>query len=178
MSRQTTRTRTQKRWDDITKHDLVELGDDLYNVVKVKPLDNGKVKVTVRDSGGNEFSSKMVGKYGVDVIELVTRKEKRWSKPDDQAEANIVDGLGAVILGVKPSATECYIVPLVDPSTIASHLYLFHAITPPNVKEPGGYDEAVALHDADHEAKALADLFEPHIHEAKRPVTEIGPRFQ
>lgn len=178
MSTQTTRTRVAKAWRDITKFDLVELGDDLYNVVKVKPLDGGKVKVTVRDSSGSEFTSKMVAKHGVDVIELVKRKEKRWSKPDDQAEANIVDGLGAVILGVKPSATECYIVPLVDVSTIASHLYLFHAITPPNIKEEGGYDEAVALHDADHEAKVLADLFEPHIHEAKRPEVTVGPRFK
>lgn len=174
-----TRVHVQKRWADVSKFDLVELAGEPYAVAKVGAVKNGKVKVTVRTPGGDEFTSKMNAKHGVDVIELVKRKRTTWAKPEDQAEANIVDGLGAVIMGTRPTPTQEWIVPPVDISTIAAHLYIFHGISSVDVRKPGGYAEALELHDAQHELDQAgsATLHEPHRHEADRPVTVIGPRF-
>lgn len=166
-----------KAWADVGKTDLVEIGDTRYHVLKVKPVDGGKVKVTIRDpETGDEFSSKMDAKAGVDIVQLVKRKTKDWSIPDTEAEERIVEHLDGELLGVRPTEHEAYIVPLVTIDTMAAHLYIFHGIEAFDVRAEGGWDKAVEVHKAEH-LKKVSELHTPHYHEADRPVVGKGPRF-
>jgi hypothetical protein len=169
MARQT----TSERWKDVTALQLVELGDKLYSVVKIKDKGEGFLKVTVKDEDGDEFSSKVRAKDPVEVVELVTRREKDWSEPDDQAERNVVSILGGNLQGVQVNGDEVWICPIPDLSTITAHLMIFHGIDFSGIREVGGYDRAVEAHDADREHPLI-----PHRHEANRPATTKGPRFQ
>ncbi len=162
-----------KRWADVTKHDLVQLDGDLYQVVKVKPTDAGKVKVTIREQvdSAEEFTAKMRASDGVDVVELVKRKAKKWADPQGEAETLIAENLGGTLVGVQLGADELWVCPEVDLSTIASHLYLFHGIGPVDLRREGGYADAVRQHQAEHD-KPLDQIKQPHVHEADRPGTE------
>lgn len=175
MTETTTRRRIQTRWSDVHEHMVIELKGELFTPVSIKTKGD-KLKVTIRNAKtGAEFTSKVNPAHGVDVIELVTRREKSWTKPDDQDEANIVEGLGAKIVGVKPAAGELWIVPNVDVSTVAAHLYIFHGIDPAASELSG--QAWIQQHQFEHDTKTETQLFEPHRHEAGRPVVEIGPRF-
>lgn len=172
-----TRTRVQKRWGDVSKRDLVEVKGRLYTVVKVKP--KGKeLKVTILDpETKKEYTSWVSAKHGVDVIELVKKQRKAWTAPDDDPAAKTVtEILGGKLVAVQPGEDECWIVPLVDPSTLAGHLHIFHNIMGVDVR--GDYEHALQIHDDEHAQKKLDQLHQPHVHEADRPATEIGPRFQ
>jgi hypothetical protein len=167
-------SRVAKAWSKVTTHDLVEIKGRLYSVVKVKPKGDA-VKVTIRDTDtGEEYTSKVQAKHGVDVVELAAKR--KWTKPDGPAEEAVAEILGATLVGVKPSGDELYACPPVDITTIAGHLYIFHGITGLDLRRPDGWVEARALHDTDHE-KPDAELHVPHRHEKNRPDTQIGPRF-
>jgi hypothetical protein len=168
-------TTIAKRWKDVTVADLVEVKGIVYSISKLKTTGKGRVKATIRNAQTRvEYKITVAGKSQAEVVEI--RKTKKWSKPDDQAEVNVIEGLGAKLVGIKPDEDEDYIVPLVDVSTIAAHLYLFHGIDPVDVREPGGYEYAVELHDAEH-ANPIDQLHVPHTHETNRPVVTKGPRF-
>lgn len=114
-----------------------------------------------------------------------------WTKPEDKAEKTVREHLGGVLLAVKPEGSDDYVLPLVGPDTIASHLYVFHGMTPAGVslEEARKYEhlysaeEALqlvaweslrALHDAEHAAFEAGTRTPPvpHWHEEKRPALQ------
>lgn len=173
-----TTTRVAKRWVDVNKLDLVEIKGAHYTVADIVPAKKGRMKVTIRDTlSGEKYTDKVEAKSQADVIEMVTRPVKKWTKPDTKAEENLVDLMAARLVGVKPGDDEMWIVPLLDITTIAGHLYLFHGISGIDVRGPGEYENAVSVHDIEH-MKPVEFLLEPHEHQAKRPDLGIGPRFK
>jgi len=168
-------------WADIKKGDRVELPDardkmtgrSVWDVLKAK-AEGKKVKVTVSREG-RTFSGKMPARGQVERFEPI--KTEKWGKPLGKAEEVVKDILGADIAGVKPGEDELWVVPPVDPSTIAAHLLTFHGITDALAgREEGGWERMRDLHDADHE-KDPEKLHVPHRHDKRRPVVDIGPRF-
>lgn len=168
-------------WADIKKGDRILLpdvnsivGHSVWDVLKAK-ADGKKMRVTVA-RGGKEFSGKMPAKGQVERYEAI--KGKAWDKADDAAEEAVKEILGAELLGIKPGPGEAYIVPLVDVSTIAAHLLTFHGITDALAgRESGAWERMVKLHDTDHE-RPINELHVPHRHDKKRPVVDVGPKFQ
>lgn len=161
------------RWADIRKGDVVELQGKPWKVTKTKLKDARRVKVTV-ERDGETFSANVQLKAQVTKIEKAATKP--WSEPDTPAEKVVEEVLGATLEAVKPGLDEAYIVPLVDVSTIASHMLIFHGIEAVDVRAAGGWEQAKADHDAEHE-RDIDDLHVPHRHAAGRPVVDIGPRF-
>jgi hypothetical protein len=173
-----TTSRATKAWSLVEKTDLLEIKGHLYKPVKIKAKKAGDLAVTLVDQNdGKEYTVRVDPKHGVDVVELVKEpKRVPWKKPQDKAEEAVVDILGGVLVAVQPGKDELYVVPNLDMSTIAGHLFTFHGITGVDVKKPGGWDEALAVHRTDHE-KPLDQLHVPHRHDKDRPETQIGPRF-
>lgn len=161
-------------WKGVSKGDMVALGDSLYRVVKVKEHDEKHLKVTVADTDGDEFTSKVRRKDPVEVVEAYLRTEKKWSEPDDKAEKKVVEILGGEVIGVKASADEIYVCPEVDADTVAAHLLTFHL----SAYNPEMDAEAMLdLHFALHHGTGIAGDIE-HRHDRYRPDTTKGPRFQ
>lgn len=108
-----------------------------------------------------------------------TKERAGWgfSPAGDAAEAAIREGLDAQLVGVRLTRDEAYTVPLVDPSTIAGHLFLFHGIGPLDVKKPGGWEEAAKIHEGEH-ASLGGECRIPHFHDKNRPEIARGPRFR
>ena len=88
----------------------------------------------------------------------------KWDKPAGKAERVLAEVMpGAVLVGVvRDEGVGIWYVPHVDPSTIASHLLIFHNVAP----ETTDYPKLTALHDDSH---ARADLFIAHEHRRTRP---------
>jgi hypothetical protein len=165
--------RVAVRWGDVRAGDTVILQEKPWQVVKSKLKDARRVKVTV-ERKGEIFSANMPIKAQVMRVEPIATKP--WSEPDTPAEKVVEEVLGATLEAVKPSDDEVYVVPPIDVSTIASHMLIFHGIELVDVRRVGGWEEARAQHDAEHE-RDIDDLHVPHRHDAGRPVVDIGPRF-
>lgn len=90
-----------------------------------------------------------------------------WDEPKGDAEKLLSKTLGAKLLGATGDPDTGWFVPMPDPSTLASHLLLFHDIAP-----EGDYKAMVKLHDELH-ATALkgpfAALYVNHWHTEERP---------
>lgn len=160
-------------WADVVKGDRVKLNEGpAWTVAKAK-RDGKKVAVTV-ELDGKRFSERMPAKGQVERFEKIGGKA--WSEPDTPAEKVLADVLGAEVEAVQPGPGELWVVPPVDQSTVAAHLFVYHGIDPAG-REVGDVEGMLARHNADHERDA-ADLHVPHRHSRKRPVVDIGPRFQ
>lgn len=159
-------------WADVAKGDSVILESEAWTVAKVK-ADGKKVRVTV-ERKGKTFSAKVPARGQVERVEII--KGKAWSEPDTPAESVVAEVLGATVEAVRPGKDECWIVPPVDQATIGSHLFLYHGIDPAG-RESGAYETMLKVHAEDHE-RDLAELHVPHRHSKKRPIVDIGPRFQ
>ena len=91
-----------------------------------------------------------------------------WKAPaEDKAGKLVEKKLKGDLVGVKLKGSDEYFVPLVDPSTIAAHVFTFHAFIP----ESKAYEPIKALHDAEHERfeAGTGTLHIPHWHTAKKP---------
>ena len=171
-------SRATKAWKLVEMTDLLEIKGHLYKPTKIKSKKAGDLAVTMVDQNdGKEYTIRVDPRHGVDVVELVKEpKRVPWKKPQDKAEEAVVDILGGTLVAVQPGKDELYIVPPLDMTTIAGHLFTFHGISGVDIRQPDGWGKARAIHDTDHD-KPLDQLHVPHRHEKDRPATQIGPRF-
>lgn len=92
----------------------------------------------------------------------------------DKAEANLRGILGAKLVGVQLAPDEEWVVPPVDVSTIASHLFLFHGIELVDVRRVGGAEKAKEIHDHEHANPSMLKV--PHRHSNERPSVHRASR--
>lgn len=159
-------------WADVAKGNVVILEGDAWTVAKIK-TEGKKTRVTV-ERKGKSFSAKVPAKGQVERREPI--KGKAWSETDTPAEEVVAEVLGGKLEAVQPGKGEIWIVPPVDQSTIAAHLFVYHGIAPAG-REAGSVESMMEAHAEDHERDA-DELHVPHRHSKKRPVVDIGPRFQ
>lgn len=105
--------------------------------------------------------------------ELVEKRAKSkvkdgggWHEPADKAETRIADIMGGKLVGIEtPDGT---LVPPLDPSSIKSHLWIFHGLESTTLT----YEQLVAAHEEEHaraDREPFFTLTIPHAHSNRRP---------
>lgn len=174
---------------DLRPTDIVILNGAPWTVVECSKAGKGLRKLTVTQHGVASFSKVVPAGRDFDRPVRVTEGRKvsqiRWSEPDDEVEAALMEA-GGSLLGVEHSDGS-FTLPRVDEATVAAHLLVFHGVThsgvslrearasrpdaektmtPEEALRLADFESAVALHDELH---AAGDLPVAHVHTGKRP---------
>lgn len=194
------------RWKDVPVGSTVLLRGKRWTLVSLEKAEDGLAVVvkskgqTARTTVGKKdevelvaFSTKIRVEEAVEARREKKKKRlgEKLTKPTFEVEPSGWTGtprgdapekairaiLGAELVGVQLGDDEAYTVPLIDVSTLSSHLFLFHGIGPVDVLKEGGFADALAIHSAEHEA-GHAEPKIPHFHDADRPMVARSPRFR
>lgn len=163
-------------WADVAKGDRVILAGEHRAWTVTKAKRGGKKVAVVVERDGKTFGAKMPAKAQVERFEKIKGKGKAWTEPETKGEEVVAEVLGAKLEAIRPASGEVWVVPPVDQSTVAAHLFLYHGIDPAG-RELGDIEGMLETHAGDHE-RPIDDLHVPHRHSKRRPVVDIGPKFQ
>lgn len=170
-----------KKWADVSVDDRVILKGKPWTVSAI--VVEGKIARVTIAGRTKDFPKKEVVEVvrwkPIDFGKLADKAEKarkpkkprttpgeKWTEPQGKVEKRIAKVLSGTLVGVAEDG-ETYIVPLLDPSTIAGHLLTFHGLT----LDGRYYAKALAIHDDEHARFERGDLglHVPHWHEKRRP---------
>lgn len=179
------------KWAKVRAGQSVELGGRTWLVEKIKPKGKRGMKVAVR-SGARTAESVVDADEKVRVVEAppVKGDAKRpakqaahkppkpahgdpWETQQDRIEKKLDKILGARLMGEATDVDAGYYCPMVDETTVAAHLAIFHGGIPEELREKS---EAVMI--GEHARAHLAALEHGerfavhHWHTEKRPTSK------
>lgn len=179
----------KKRWSEIRRGDVLELGGREWTVEKIKPgKKKAEVKIrhksnTVRDTVKLDDKVRIAERATAAPTRVAKPKPPKrmpaeppvpadgdpWETQQDRIEKKLDKILGAKLVGESTDGEATYYVPPVDVTTVAAHLLIFHGGVDPHEDGAG----MLKRHAAEHAAAEAGEtrLTMPHWHTEQRPTT-------